>query len=128
MHVFMITAYELTWVAGDLRGCIRQGGQQRRLSRIWKPDGEKSSHKPLCELMERKRLLTLCTHPTRPMSAMSLRSSLISFDWPLLGRKEEEKEPPCPPLATSTRSPSAFKSPYGGEQQHNHQVRPSGKE
>lgn len=53
-----------------------------------------------------------CCHPTRPRSAMSLRSSRICLIWPLVGSKAEWKEPPYPPLATFRRSPSAFRSPW----------------
>ncbi len=57
--------------------------------------------------------LCFCSHPTRPRSAMSLRSSLKCLAWPLLGLNAEYKEPPEPPLVTIRRSPSVFRSPWG---------------
>lgn len=57
-------------------------------------------------------MLCFCSHPTRPRSAMSLRSSLKCLAWPLRGSNAECKEPPAPPFATIRRSPSVFRSPW----------------
>lgn len=56
-----------------------------------------------------------CSHPTRPRSAISLRSSLNCLTWPLLGSNAEYREPPGPPFATNRRSPSVFRSPWREE-------------
>lgn len=62
--------------------------------------------------MNRHDYVCFCSHPTRPTSAMSLRSSRTCLAWPLLGSNAEYMEPPSPPFATIRRSPSKFRSPW----------------
>lgn len=110
--------YPLTSIAGNLRCGVRQGCQQRGLSCIREPGGDLTEENQMFPFanLNLSKIQLVCffpfySHPTRPMSAISLRSSLMCLASPLLGWNAEYSEPPDPPFATITRSPSTFKSP-----------------
>lgn len=94
----VFSIHVLTSVAGNLRRGIRHSCQERRLSCIWEPDGD-LTHTKIWYLenylwkfkpqLKWANMFKYDPHPTRPMSAISLRSRRMCLAWPLPGWNAE---------------------------------------